>query len=71
MRKVMVMTLKSDPEYPRKYHKVDKCEGLLHGFSTDSEETSNGIIHCPVGIVELADGSLDTVAVTLLRMLPE
>lgn len=69
-----VMTLKwghgSTMPIPSK-KKLDHREGLLHGWATESEDTSNGIMHSAVAIIEFEGGLVDTWPAHMVRFLDE
>lgn len=52
------------------YPKVVQHEvARFHQFSIASEELDTGAAHCPVGIVELTDGTVITPAAHMLQFL--
>jgi hypothetical protein len=48
---------------------VQHARGLFHQFSIQSEELDTGAAHCPVAVVELADGSVITPAAHMIQFL--
>lgn len=52
--------------YPRE---VLHERGVLHQFSIESTELDTGAAHCPVGVVELPDGTVITTPAHLIQFL--
>lgn len=67
-----VMTLKWVPgSTPGPMIKQDQREGFFHEWSTASDETSNGVVHGPVAIIEFEGGLVDTWPAHMVRFLDE
>lgn len=55
----------------KEYASEDPAQvGILHGFSTASENDIGGIDIYPVAIVQMPDGTFETPAVQSIRMIP-
>jgi len=68
MRKVMVSEYKWSAEAKRNLVK-DKCEAIFHQFGVDYEEFEGGPGSYSTAIVELSDGTVHNVHVSLIRFL--
>lgn len=71
MRRVMTLKWKSGSHPGEKRTKLEHRPGLLHGWATESEDNSNGIMHSAVAIIEFEGGLVDTWPAHMVRFLDD
>ena len=69
MRKVMVISYKQNPEYPRNWVKYEKGEAVFHEFGVGCEDSESNYGNFSTAIVEWPDGQVENVKVENIRFL--
>jgi len=67
MRQVKVFQWVKPEVVGGKFVKAEKCYAAFHQFTTDYEELQSGVGQFPAAIVEYADGTIESVPVSLIQ----